>query len=373
MGSDATVTAPVDLGLGHIRIGSRSTEAPVGAGSHYGPAGGILELRRALAAWEGVGEESVCITTGASLGLVATLATIDRPGTVLCPRPYYPAYPKVAGMLGLGVAYYELDPATGWLPDLNRLASMLDHTTRAIIWNFPHNPTGACVASGHLLRHVREMVAGRDIVVICDEVYGDFQYAARPVDEPDGSRELGSLVRLRSFSKGFGLPGERLGYAIASPGRVQAIRSAHWTLAMSPPATAQLAALSVIRAGPQERLARLRATLLRHRTLVADLLDRCPGVTFSVPAGGVFYWIEVPGSPVTSERLAEICLHRGVVVVPGSAFGVRSPVYVRVSFAVPEADLRLGVDRLVEVLAAAVRVENAGTVSVRRAPSEARR
>ena len=339
-----------DLGLGHIRLDTNSGQGFQSLGVEYGPAGGYPAVREAIARWERVSSEEIAVTTGASMALVATLATLKRPCSILCPRPYYPPYPAVAAMLGLDVVFYELERDRAWQPSAAAISKCLRPDTQAILWNFPGNPTGS-VPAPEVVDEVRGVVHRHDLLVLSDEVYADFVYAGAEL--PDARRVFGRerVVRVRSFSKALGIPGERLGYVVAAPERVAAIARAHWTLAMCPPATSQTLGLRALGEGVEERVRHLKETLAAHRNRAARILADCAEIRFAVPAAGIFFWIEVPDCPVDSRTLAQICATQaGVVVTPGIAFGQDAPVYLRASFGVPEDEAVRGFEALGRVL-----------------------
>lgn len=337
-----------DLGLGHLRLG-RELEPAWAVGQEYGAPEGWRDLRTAIAAWERVPLDHIAITTGASLGLVSSLAALNPPYSLLCPRPHYPAYPRVATLLGLDVLYYPLEREHGWLPDPADLRRLLRKDTRAVLWNFPHNPTGS-VAGATLLDELATIATDAGLVVISDEVYDGLVYADPGRIAPHGI-EGRQLIRLRSFSKQFGIPGERVGYVIADPHWLPAISKAHWALSMSPPATSQALALTLLRNHPNERLRRVRAALARKRDLAFAILDATDCVRADIPDASVFCWVEAPEWPSSSLALASACRREcGVTVVPGAVFGVEFPAYLRLSFAVPDDELREGFSRVVAFL-----------------------
>jgi aminotransferase len=339
-----------DLGLGHVRIPEVQSPAVLGGGAEYGAPAGAPLLREAVATWEKVRAEDVAITTGASLGLVATLAALPRPCSILCPRPHYPSYPRLAEAMGIELIYYELGAETAWNPRIETISRLIRDDTQAILWNFPSNPIG-CLPGRDVLAGMREVVQGSNLAVISDEVYADFLYDRAQF--PDMRELFGSesVVRLRSFSKVFGMPGERLGYVIADPPRLEAIWRAHWALAMSPPATAQAIALCLLRSDPERRLLEVRQVLAEHRAYAVSVLSGCSRVNLVVPQAGMFCWFEVIDWPGNSRALARACASEaGVVVMPGSTFGVDTPAYLRVSFAVPRDELIRGLGALVNFL-----------------------
>jgi aspartate/methionine/tyrosine aminotransferase len=322
-----------DLGLGHVRLPCWADLGATPLGSEYGPAAGLPPLRQAIAAWEGVAPEEVAVTTGASLALVAALCGLERPGAVLCPRPYYPAYARVLEALGLEPLFYELRRELGWLPEPGALARLLRPDARAVLWNFPGNPAGS-LPTEQLLAELREVVARAGLLLVSDEVYADLLPAGERFADIRDHVGRERTVRLRSFSKVFGMAGERLGYAVAAPWQLAALSGAHWALAMSPPATAQAIALARLQADPARRLAQLRCELDALRRETAEILAASDRLRFTMPAAGIFHWIEVRDCPLGSRELARACAaEAGVVVMPGAAFGIEEPVCLRASFA----------------------------------------
>ena len=346
------MTAPtkVDLGLGHVKIILPDFPTVSAIGAEYGPAAGLSALREAVAQWETVQATEICITTGASLGMAATLAALPRPCSVLCPRPYYPAYPKLAAFLGMDVLFYDLEAQRKWLPDPAKIERLLRHDTRAILWNFPSNPTGS-LPPVSLVEEISALVVRQNLLVVSDEVYADFTYEDDPSMDARADFGRERIIHLRSFSKIFGIPGERVGYIIAEPERIQALSSTHWTLGMSPPATAQLMALSCLRNGPDDRIRSLREALAKCRREAAAILRSCPNAIVSEPAAGIFLWIEVRDSPLDSRALSRACAEAGgVIVTPGAAFGVNNPVFLRASFGLELEQVQQGFQRLANFL-----------------------
>lgn len=327
----------IDLSLGQVRIGD-AEPLLIEPQARYGLPGGTRQLREAIAARHGVSVEQVTVTTGASLGLVATLASLPTKGAVLLPRPFYPAFPRVTEMLGFTPTYYDVRAAGDrWAADLDQVHDLLGMSPVAMLWNHPHNPTGA-LDSDEDMAHVLEWASRSGTLVITDRVYCDIVYdgISPGVMGPPHPSE----VRLHSFSKTYTMAGERLGYAITKPPRIAQIERAHWSLAMSAPAAAQSIAVRALEDGaePQRLLGRLRE--LRAAALRA--IRAWPKLETNVPDAGIFLWIGLPGVTSPSKVVADLCRRAGALVVPGAEFGLDGTAYLRISFAVPEDELVRG-------------------------------
>lgn len=332
----------MDLSIGQVRVGDLRVWDEVFPGTVYTPSDGLHELRKAIATWSEVPTEEIAITTGASLGLVSSLAVLERPGSILCPRPYYPAYPRIAHILGLRPIYYDLEKSRDWLPNPRRMAELVRDDTRALILNFPGNPTGS-LPTPDVIGEIQERVTRNGILVLSDEVYASLIYDGSSL--PDMRKAFGrtATVCIRSFSKTFGMPGERIGYVVAERNLLELISRNHHALTISPPATAQLLALRRLTAEPDSRIQTLRKILERNRDHAMETLSECRRIRVRQPKAGIFLWIEIPHCTLDSEDLAQACASvAGVKVTPGAWFGIERPVSLRASFALGQEELMHG-------------------------------
>jgi aspartate/methionine/tyrosine aminotransferase len=205
--------------------------------------------------------------------------------------------------------------------------------------------------AANVLSALRDLSSSRDLLVISDEVYADYVYDGAALPDLPDILDFSSLVRIRSFSKLLGMPGERVGFVIANLDRLTAICRAHWTLALSPPATAQAIALSRIGRGAADRVRLQRAVLERNRDLMVAILRKVDRAGVVKPTAGIFLWIGPFGRNVDPVSLEQACrAEAGVAIVSGAAFGLHEPAYLRASFAVPEDEAVRGAKALADFL-----------------------
>jgi aspartate/methionine/tyrosine aminotransferase len=300
----------------------------------YGPRGGFAPLRMALAEKEGVPANCIIVTSGSSMALTATLATLPKNRAVLMPRPYYPAYPNLAGFLGLQVVFYDLARGSTLARAVtDRLGG---RSIGAIVVNTPGNPLGN-LASADDIAVLKKNAHTAGAILILDETYAgiEFEFSSNAWS---GSGVAPGTVRLKSLSKTYLLAGERIGYAVAEPRLMEDIDEAHWVMAMSPAITAQTSAARALMEDVPERLPNLCTRLRRSRDCaVAALAD--VGVDVRAPLAGIFLWIVLPGAPLTGVMIARRCREQyGISVMPGEMFGHTDPPAIRANFALPEAD-----------------------------------
>jgi aspartate/methionine/tyrosine aminotransferase len=177
--------------------------------SYAPPQGGKL-LRERIAAMQGVDPEQVLVMTGASEALIAlTCLFAGDGGSIVMPKPAYPAVPVLARTFGLAVREYELRREQGFAQTAQQVLSSVDESTRAVFVNTPHNPVGSIMAVGEQ-RKLAEALAARAIPLIVDEVYHPLYFAA---DAPSASA-LPNTIVLGDFAKALSLPGLRIGWVI---------------------------------------------------------------------------------------------------------------------------------------------------------------
>ena len=189
--------------------------------THYTPAGGIKEVREAVAAFvsrmlkcEVDGSDVVLVPGSKNVLLFTLLATVEPGDEVIMPDPGYPAYHSQVNFIGAVPRLVTLREETGFRMDLDELRSLISPKTRMIIINTPHNPTGG-VLTEEDIKTVCEIALEHDLMVVSDEIYSQLVYGfdhVSPMSQP-GMRER--TVLMDGLSKSYAMTGWRLGYAVA--------------------------------------------------------------------------------------------------------------------------------------------------------------
>lgn len=319
----------IDLTLGTVGS-SFLPNLTVVPSCRYAPLAGIPALRELIASMEDVPFDNVLITAGAASALTACFSLLTAPGKVLLPRPYFPPYSQIARLVGHQPIFYD----AGVAPDesmVRRLAELVDETCRCVVWNYPHNPTG------HVDQHVdlsvlAEKCSKVGAFFLTDRVYDKLLLSGADGDERRSlfPRE----IRLNSFSKAYGLAGERVGYVLAEKELCDRLRDAHWSLVGSTSWAGQHMAIEALSYDGRAWLDATRQSLCRTRDRVREELTSIPWLVPNLPDAGVFFWIQIQElcGPCFISELRK----RGVVVAPGHVFGDESGQHFRMCFAVPE-------------------------------------
>lgn len=309
---------------------------------------GAPAVRSAIAGCRGDGDPArVMTTSGSSEAISLVLMALLRPGDeVVVVRPGYHLLADFAAGMGCAVRVWRLDRARDWRPSLDELAGLVTERTRAIIVNFPQNPTGTSLTEAELGRLLA--IAGSvGAYLLWDAAFADLGYDAAPL--PDASTRYERAVSFGTFSKGFGLPGLRFGWCLGPPGLLaECVRIRDYTtLHVSP--LIELLALGVLKnadafVGPRLKQAEINRNTLRDWAAANSGL-----VSLALPMGGVAAFPALLGLANTDAFCEELFQRHGVLVVPGSCFG--APQHVRIGFGGKAEELTEGLERLTSALA----------------------
>jgi L-glutamine---4-(methylsulfanyl)-2-oxobutanoate aminotransferase len=344
----------VDLGRGNPELGppAHVVEALVDSARRadvhgYAPIRGLARTREAIAERYrdvyGVDvdpEREVAVLPGTKTGIVElSLVLADEGDTILLPDPYYPDYPSGPAFAGARLETFTLDADAGWAPHLDEVDAAV-----ALYLNYPSNPCAVCAPQGVFADAVRwaERTGG---AVVHDAAYIDLVYDGRAPESflaTPGAKDVG--VEMWSMSKTYGMAGWRIGFVVGAAEIVERINllNDHERVGIFEPLQrATIAALE----GPQESVVDRVARYERRRDLLAGAL-----ATPIVCEGTFFVWLRLPEG-LTAERLLEE--HR-LAVAPGEGFGPSGAGWARISLAVADELLELGVERLADAFAGAI-------------------
>ena len=334
----------------HI-IDAASSAAAAGY-TRYGPNGGLTSLRELLvdkiqkvngfkAAFD-----QVVVTPGAMNGLYSIYAALLNPGDeVLLPTPGFPNMDETVRLLGGQPVFYELERHDGYLPDPDRIASLVTPRTKALFLNTPNNPTGA-VLPPERIEAILSVTSERGVWVISDEVYDQLILDdGLPYLSPGSVDTSMPIISVYSFSKVYSMTGWRVGYVVAPPALAQILRTLQEPQVSCPSTISQKAAEAAL-TGPREPIEAMRSAYVENRDSAWTRLLELGLEGFRTQ--GTFYMlIDIAKSGLApldfSLRLLE---EGGVAVAPGEVFGPGGNEVVRISLANDRENIELGLDAL---------------------------
>lgn len=288
----------------------------------YSEAPGSLALRSALAAtYRATGPDEILVTTGAiEANFLLFNVLLNRGDHVVVVHPAYQQLESVPKAIGCDVSRWRPRDDAGFRFDVEDLAALVTPTTRLIVVNTPHNPTGAMLSTEEV-RRVYALAEEAGATVLVDEAYRWLDLpGGNPVPPP--ARDLGPrAISVGTFSKPFGLPGLRIGWMAAPADVVARCWELRDYVSLSPGRLNDaLALLALEHLDPiRERTGRI----VGRNLAAADawFAEHADLARWTPPRGGLLalvrYAADVPSRDLAN-RLAE---EAGVMLAPGSAFG----------------------------------------------------
>ena len=303
--SEATLEALLNLPLG------------------YSEARGSAALRTAIAAtYAGCDADRVLVTTGAiEANYLLFNVLLEAGDHVIAPFPAYQQLYSVPRALGCDVSLWKVGPDSGYRFDVDELEWLIRPTTRLIVVNTPHNPTGALLSPAEVDR-VYALAESVGATVLGDEAYrwltvpGGAPVAAPMVDRGPLGISVGTV------SKPFGLPGLRIGWIAATPEIVAACWGARDYISLSPGKLND--ALAVLAFGHMERILERNAGIIAANLTAAGdwVAQHADIVSWKPPQAGLLAMLRYD-LPMDSLELADLlATEYSVMLAPGSAFGL---------------------------------------------------
>jgi aspartate aminotransferase/aminotransferase len=353
----STMKNPINLSIGqpHYDPPDELVEAACRAiregKNRYTVTQGLPDLNRLVL--DGVAErhgrrpETCLLTAGVSGGLVLTFQCLLDPGDeILLPDPGFLMYRHLATLCGASVKYYDLYPKKSgdrFGVDLGEIEKLVGPRTKIVFVNSPSNPTGAVLTRGEI-EGICAIANRSGAYVVSDEIYDFFCYVddyASPVNCADRCIQLGG------FSKTYGVPGWRMGYATGPANVLEAMKTLQQFSFVCAPAPFQYALLEAL---PQIDLSPHYGEYEQKRDFLTKSLHAA--YDLRAPEGSFYAFPQLPrggdGRPCDSEAFLQAALQRNLLIVPGKSFSARD-THFRISFAAPDDVLAQGVEILNEL------------------------
>ena len=331
----------------------------------YTPAGGLPELREAIAAKTlrdsgyDVKPSQVLVTNGGKQALYNAFAALLNPGDeVILPAPYWTTYPEAIRLAGGVPVEVMTDETSGYRATVEQLEAARTPRTTMLVFVSPSNPTGAVYSPAEVAA-IGRWAAEHGLWVVTDEiyehlVYGDAEFSSMPVLVPELADRC---VIVNGVAKTYAMTGWRVGWMIGPDDIVKGATNLQSHATSNVANVSQVAALAAV-SGDLAAVDEMKVAFDRRRLLITGLLDAIPGVACPTPEGAFYVYPSVKGllgstlrgnRIESSSQLAGIILDEAeVAVVPGEAFG--TPGYLRLSYATSDADITEGVGRMASLL-----------------------
>ncbi|EHS83376.1 aminotransferase class I/II-fold pyridoxal phosphate-dependent enzyme [Lactiplantibacillus plantarum] len=320
--------------------------------SHYAPSNGTLALRTAAAEFLAAKYDvhydpasEVIITAGATGGIYTALTSILNPGDeVLISTPIFPLYIAIVKLAGATPVFMDTsDNGFVLSPDQLQTALAAHPKTKAVVLNFPSNPTGVTYRHDDL-KALAAVLADQPIFVLSDEIYSELTYGEP--HESIANYLPTQTILLNGVSKSHAMTGWRIGIMCAPKAITAQLGKIHQFTVTSTTTNAQAAATEALKNGLDDAQVMKREYQERRDYLYDALNDL--GFQSAKPEGAFYLFSKIPaGLPQNSMAFCRELAHEArVALIPGSSFGPGGEGYVRISYAASMADLKTAVTRI---------------------------
>lgn len=329
-------------------------------GTHYTSNLGTPQLRRAIARylarrfeatfdWE----HEILVTVGVSEAIDLAIRAICAPGDeVLYHEPCFVSYAPTIRLAHAVPVSVETRAEDEFRLTVAALERKVTSRTKAILLNFPCNPTGATLSADDM-RGILEFAARHDLLILADEVYSELNYAAdleKPLVSFTSFPEYRDrVILLNGFSKSWAMTGYRLGYACGPVDVIDAMMKIHQYGIMSAPTLSQAAGVEAMDFGDKD-VDRMRREYRKRRDYLVPALNNL-GLRTIMPKGAFYIFPSVEGTGMSDEEFALTLLKKyGVACVPGGAFGACGTGFIRMSYATGLDKIKVAVERIGKML-----------------------
>jgi len=321
----------------------------------YSHNAGLIELRQAVSSFfkDKYGffynpENEIVITNGASEAIDSAFRTILSPGDeVILPTPLYLGYEPIIELCGAKVVYLDTTD-TAFQPSPERLESLITPKTKAILFNFPSNPTGVTIEKEQMDKLV-SVLEKHNVFILSDEIYSENTFSGKHVSFAQYEVLRDRLFLIHGLSKSHSMTGWRIGYVLGPANFMEHILKVHLynsVCASVPSQHAGIEALNECRHIPAE----MNLEYVKRRDFVYDRLTKM-GLNVVKPNGAFYIFPSIKKYGMDSYVFATRLLEEGgVAAVPGSAFSEYGEGYLRISYAYAMPVLEKGMDRLEKFL-----------------------
>ena len=292
-------------------------------------------------------DEEVFVCASGCLGMYLALeAIIDDGDEVILQAPFFTPYPQQVELVrGVPVELVTLEEED-FQVNVERLESLINERTKAIVINSPSNPTGNCLTL-ETMKKIAEIAEKHDLIVISDEIYTafSFQHEFIPFASIPGMKER--TITINSFSKNYVMTGWRIGNVMAPEYIIKTIQQINENVVFTAPSISQRAAIYALE-NRNEVQPPIVAEFRKRVEYAAERINNIPNMHVLVPPKGSFYlFINIKDTGLSSVEVAdEILKEAHVLMLPGNAFGDCGEGFLRIACTVNVDELKEAFDRI---------------------------
>jgi len=291
-------------------------------------------------------DEELLVTVGVSEGLDLVMRAILNPkDKVLIPQPCYVSYSPTVELAGGEPVFIKTGLKESFKVSPQQIeAACCDPKVKAMILNYPCNPTGASYTQSEL-KAIAKIAKKNNLLIISDEVYDELTYDFQHTPMASLKDMKNQVVYLNGFSKVYAMTGFRIGWVCGPKKVIAAMTKIHQYTILCPPIGGQMAAIEAL-TNSHKSVQSMKREYNRRRKYIVNALNGM-GLSCHLPQGAFYVFPSIESTKESAIDFAKNLLkEKKVALVPGTAFDDSCQGHVRISYASSYESIREAVLRL---------------------------
>jgi aspartate aminotransferase len=328
--------------------------------SYYPPVAGYEDLRKAIVAKFKRDNnlefktEQIVVSNGAKHSIMNVILSLVNAGDeVIIPAPYWVSYIEMIRLARGKAVVIDSSIENDFKVTPEQIENAITEKTKIFLYSSPSNPTGSLYTKDELKAFAQVFARHKQVMVVSDEIYEHINFVGHHESIAQFDEIKDQVVVVNGVSKGYAMPGYRIGYLAAPSWLAKAIIKIQGQMTSSPSSIAQMAALAGL-VNDNSTIYAMRDVFKHRRDLILSLLKEVPDMKTNVPEGAFYVFADIrsyigrTNGDITIHDDNELCLYllndAHVALVGGSAFG--APGYIRFSYATSDENIIESVKRI---------------------------
>ncbi len=332
--------------------------------SYYSPVAGYEDLRQAIVdKFKRDNQlefkpEQIVVSNGAKHSIMNVILTlVNHQDEVIIPAPYWLSYYEMIRLARGNPVVLQSSIENNFKVTPEQIEAAITPRTKIFLYSSPSNPTGSLYSKEELRAFAKVFERNKHVIVVSDEIYEHINFVGKHESIAQFEEIRDQVVVINGVSKGYAMPGYRIGYMAAPTWIAQAAIKIQGQMTSGPSSIAQRAALAALK-GDNSTIYAMKDVFLHRRDLILSLLKDIPGMKTNVPDGAFYIFAEISDyigrtdGNVTIHTDDDLCMYllndAHVALVGGTSFG--APGYIRFSYATSDENIINAVGRIKDSL-----------------------
>lgn len=314
----------------------------------YTPAHGDDELIKLIAKKNNVDKSNVLITNGAIEALFITqLSLFEKGDNVIVQKPTYPALYKVLENLNVNIIDWRLEFNESYNPNINKLNTLMEeYKPKALIINFPNNPTGADLNQEEKSLII-DLCKKYDSYLISDEVYSKLS-----LENTGIFKDYSKKITIDSLSKTYGLAGLRIGWVIAEQNIIDKLMNTRLYMTLCNNAISQKIALNILK-NSESYISKNLALLDKNKKITLEYLDKLKNlglIDYIPPISGLTIFVKVNITNDIESFSRDFEDKTSILLLPANRYEKQYNNFFRLGFGIDTEILKYCLDKFSEYI-----------------------